>query len=586
MSKAKILEELAKRAESGADKIALQFIHNTRAENIGRYQDIGGLPMPSIAVTKENLPFDSFGDISLIGKPSSFDPKANRANKAYSADAYTARAPSPVRVASKKAGKRFQNELEDKLKSLGSYTSETASNIWDLEKKGDVSENTYNQVQRFFDNDKGVDALFLESKGIELPRKSNATINGEPLADYVGADIANRVAKGENLDDVLKAKREDYEDILDTPDQRDVVLKKANREIERLDAIESVLPDGDIVLEAGEIDSWKANELAKEMASERAAFGQDLMNQYFDADEYFIANPDRDYYTQRARLKPYQADEMTKFMKKQDGEGGLASKSAGALRASTVEPLKSLQGMRDIKDRLVSADDMAEFKQTSQMMLDDLQDAFKPYYKYSADGWQYSDEFNEFVKMSEQVGIERAAKEFGFDVPDGLRQELNEYKDMLRAGQTEYFESKPERVVDLSEFGGAVVPTGTPQNTLDILKKNNVPYETYDPNVEGSRLAARNKFSDYSFDLGAGLAATGGIASMLPSDRATGTVTASRYPVLGDIATALRKVETPIGYPFGGLADYLNKVEFNEERGFFDRLGAIPDPFEFSKILE
>ena len=86
-------------------------------------------------------------------------------------------------------------------------------------------------------------------------------------------------------------------------------------------------------------------------------------------------------------------------------------------------------------------------------------------------------------------------------------------------------------------------------------------------------------------DMGAGLAATGGLASVLPGERAAGTIKASRYPALGDIATVLRKVETPIGYPFGGLADYLNKVEFNEERNVFDRLGAIPAPFEFSKVF-
>ncbi len=113
---------------------------------------------------------------------------------------------------------------------------------------------------------------------------------------------------------------------------------------------------------------------------------------------------------------------------------------------------------------------------------------------------------------------------------------------------------------------------------FDHEKNIRSPNAAFDP--------AKKDSSNLLADMGAGLAATGGIASMLPSDRATGTVTASRYPVLGDIATALRKVETPIGYPFGGLADYLNKVEFNEERGFFDRLGAIPDPFEFSKILE
>ena len=35
----------------------LQFIHNTSADKINRFEEIGGLPMPSVAVTKQNIPF-------------------------------------------------------------------------------------------------------------------------------------------------------------------------------------------------------------------------------------------------------------------------------------------------------------------------------------------------------------------------------------------------------------------------------------------------------------------------------------------------------------------------------------------------
>ncbi len=105
----KVLKELAKRAENG-DDAALVFIHNTSPEKLQRIQDMGGMPMPSIAVTKREIPFEGFGDISLIGKPSSFDPKATKLNKTYSADAYTVRAPQPVRVAKKSAGKKLTQQ--------------------------------------------------------------------------------------------------------------------------------------------------------------------------------------------------------------------------------------------------------------------------------------------------------------------------------------------------------------------------------------------------------------------------------------------------------------------------------------------
>ena len=298
----------------------LLFLHNTNAEKLSRQADMGGMPMPSLAVTRDVIPFDGFGDITLVGKPSSFDPRASKLNQAFSADAYTVRAPHPVRVARKGAGKAFDQKYSARLKELGVYTSETISNIWDLEGKGSVDSNRYEQVKNFFGR-KG-DELFLDEKGIAFDATS-------------AADIRNKT---------------------------------------------------DEFRESGEYGAWAKSK----------------MDEIFEPEEYFISNPDRDYYSQKAKLKPYTADEVAKFMKRAAGrntEGGMAANSIGGVRASTTENLTSLQAMRDRKDRLVSAEDIAEFKQTSDMMLDDLQEAFRPYYKYDKEGWGYGSEFRDFVKI-------------------------------------------------------------------------------------------------------------------------------------------------------------------------------------------
>lgn len=427
----------------------LMFLHNTNADKLARTQAMGGMPMPSIAVTKKDIPFDGFGDITLVGKPSNFDPKVSKLNQAFSADAYTVRAPQPVRKARKGAGKQFQAKggLQDRIDANGGYTAELSSNIWDLQKKGEISESKYNQIVNYFDRDKSIDALFLESKGIDVPESS--------------------------------------------------------------------------------VDAYQL--INKDMKQERIDFGKDLVDEIFEPDEYFISNPNRDYYSTGAKLKPYTADEVTKYMKKtagRGGEGGMSSGSAGAVRASTTEELKSLQGMRDIKDRLVSADDMAEFKQTSEMMFDDLRDAFRGHYQYDANGFGYYDDFSEFVKLSETKGIDRAAADIGFEVPDGLKTELNEYKDMLRGGATEYFESKPKRVVDLSEFGGAIVPDGTDEATMQMLKRAGIQTESYGD--EAGRLAARNKFQDYAFQA-APIGASALIAAGLTPEQAQAAYQSQAY---------------------------------------------------------
>lgn len=415
-----------KAAKGLLDELDLMFLHNTSADKLARHESSGGMPMPSIAVTQKGIPFDSFGDITLIGKPSSFDPKASKLNEAFSADAYTVRAPEPVRVAKKGAGKAFDSKYGAKLDELGVYNSQVSSNIWDLERKGDADSDKYRNVLNFFEDRAG--ALYLEEKGIKY--------------------------KGSLGPVGLKKKRE----------WESKALEKARKR--------------------GDLQAWskgKADEI-------------------FEPEEYFVSNPDRDYYTTGAKLKPYSADELTKFMKRsagRGGEGGMSSSSVGAVRASTTEQFKNLQGMRDKKGSLVSAEGMAEFKQASGMMLDDLADAFKASYKYDTDGFGYRDAFSEFVQLSEKKGVKAAGAEVGFSPDKELIKELNEYKDMLRGGPTEYFESKPKRVVDFSEFSGAIIPKGTDKQTQDLLKRHGIPVKKYTD--EASRLAARDKFKSQMF---------------------------------------------------------------------------------------
>ena len=127
--------------------------------------------MPSIGVTKESIPFEGFGDITMVGKPEAFDPKKSKSNIVYSADAYTARAPKPIRVARKGAGKIFDEEIAKPLDEMGVYTSETSSNIWNLQGKSNTNESYYNQVNRFLEQN--ARPLFLKERGISLDDKSN-----------------------------------------------------------------------------------------------------------------------------------------------------------------------------------------------------------------------------------------------------------------------------------------------------------------------------------------------------------------------------------------------------------------------------
>ena len=98
-----------------ADPKDLVFVHRTSEKAIKSFDNMGGIPSPSIAVTKADQPFTGFGEIQLIGKPEKFDPLVDPRNKIYSADAYTPRAPKKLRLAKKGGAEQLEKDYKKLL---------------------------------------------------------------------------------------------------------------------------------------------------------------------------------------------------------------------------------------------------------------------------------------------------------------------------------------------------------------------------------------------------------------------------------------------------------------------------------------
>ena len=64
-------------------------LHNLTEDKLRSALRLGGFPMPSIAVTRADIPHTNFGDITLVMSRQTVDPRANRRNTVYSADAWT-----------------------------------------------------------------------------------------------------------------------------------------------------------------------------------------------------------------------------------------------------------------------------------------------------------------------------------------------------------------------------------------------------------------------------------------------------------------------------------------------------------------
>lgn len=83
-------------------------------EKINRY---GGLPVPSLAISKVDYPLTGFGQMSLLGTKEMAKPSAR--NPVYKADAYTTRTPDIKGVSNEKADRFVDKNFEDVQSKLG-----------------------------------------------------------------------------------------------------------------------------------------------------------------------------------------------------------------------------------------------------------------------------------------------------------------------------------------------------------------------------------------------------------------------------------------------------------------------------------
>lgn len=97
----------------------LLVLHNIRDAGIQNVDRLGGLPVPSLAITNKNAKFDGYGEITLIADKKLIDPERSSLNKVYNADIYSPRYPIVTVEFNKYHEQRaFEKEIFDLGKSI------------------------------------------------------------------------------------------------------------------------------------------------------------------------------------------------------------------------------------------------------------------------------------------------------------------------------------------------------------------------------------------------------------------------------------------------------------------------------------
>jgi hypothetical protein len=396
------------------------FLHNTEADRIKSFDQMGGMPMPSLAATKKDIPFEDFGDITLIGKPENFVPE-KVGNKLFTADAYTVRAPRPVRLAKKDAPDLFKKEYEPIMG--GSRARSDAAALESLGNKRSIRDHEYSNMEGFFQSDNSARVKYLNDRGIKY------TPNKFGFVDY---------------------------------------------------------------------NDW----VKKVDPQDHAQWVSQQMDKYFEPDRYFVKLNN----VGNVDLTPYTLENVTAFMKRKAGAGQESVFMGGSTaeqRANLAEELRSLDEAKGYRENIVSQADAADVYEELKSRQWDLMQSIAPYYKGDSEDFGFLDYVGEMLLAANKHNlgsVRRALDHYGFnDVPDSLVKKIEDWRSDLSKSPVQYLESKPERAVDLSEFGGAIVPESTSQGIIDILQNRGIKVEKYGDEAE--RTAAREKFQNLMFQV-------------------------------------------------------------------------------------
>lgn len=101
--------------EDGTEK-NLVAMHNLSADNLETALNRGGFPMPSIAVTKDNISHNDFGEVSVLFDKDTIDPEINN-NHVYGSDVYSPTHPGLEYKVNENKSKEVYDYFKDELKN-------------------------------------------------------------------------------------------------------------------------------------------------------------------------------------------------------------------------------------------------------------------------------------------------------------------------------------------------------------------------------------------------------------------------------------------------------------------------------------
>ena len=496
-------ETVSGTVEETNDLVAL---HNLTEEKLLKVLDLGGFPMPSIAVTKPSLAHDNFGDITVVFGKETIDPRRDSRNRVFSRDAWT---PTTPRVEYKLNEKRAE-EINSKINSLirGSdaelfgYLALDKSNMQEyLNRNGGDLAQSYRDRDAFkyaYLRDKGID-ISLPTVDKVVSDYGNGTIKW--VADNLGKSTLNDLAQAKFSNEAVQPYVARVNELVSDYWQSEYNAS-LNEEIDLYGA-KGILQEAARYADRGfpkSLDEQAAREVINEHLDE-SGYNAWIDELFSDVVEKAGLRNNLDPFTAAGRSRSFEAlhddytlENVVRAMSKADPKGGSwLGLNPSSLAAKLSKEFKSISDMKKAAASLteVSDDAMSNFTTTAGQMLDEITADMVTREDYSSNFsyWNALDGAREVIGeiADRKLFTEKAIADYmkreysGFynynaDIGNKI---LGLFAYAKQMTQTGYFEAKPRRAVNFSEIKSVLLPETASDRLKSRLDSLHIPYAVY-----------------------------------------------------------------------------------------------------------
>ena len=526
--------------EQAKDLVA---VHNLTEQNLQDALDLGGLPMPSIAVVKSEQGHSMYGPISIVFGRDSIDPQADSRNKIYGGDAYTPTAPAveyPVNYDRMRAVEKRLAGLSEKIAG-GVFRNDSALRRAGIDEESGMSAA---ELADKLARDDSIRAAYLADQGKTLEpvmqKKEFNRYGNDALAKLVQQIGAQELA---GIEASIEAG--DYQPVREIEDMvrqiiRDSYAEKhsalLNRKPElkekRLDRFMennvTVFTVEDFVRDAweyyqdqgattSEIDRWATSDKLHEAASVEdvkvwllpqleGVLGEPGI---YNGSERFDRSGSRRSFSQLHW--EYTLENIVRAMAEtQAARGGQTfGASAKAMQAVGSEDFQSIDEVKAASGRLGEVDteqykaDVDAVEKRIEQATRAVMRENKPHSDNQFDEMQIIGDVMMQAAQGKQTeaAIRRAFSQEGYSISESTAREIREVFRAATALPTGYFEAKPQRAVRFDEAKAVIVPDNISRTLKKRIESAGVPIMEYRAGDESQRLKQLNSDETWRFSV-------------------------------------------------------------------------------------